>query len=332
LNKIKLIYGLTAIVITLIVFSVGIDVTEKFSDEKLPYEYSIKEIENLFFTELYNFGMQQEWVTKKKIWKNIPDSIKYYYKIKTPVELTIPEIILLFKQKFSKYKNIKVKNNEFRINSTSQLQIFSGNKLKFRVQFDYDNKIKRIRSNISFVVDKLENVSEENKKKLLEISYPCALMLTPSPITRKIVESLPAFDKDYVIIINDYTSGKLYELDPSYSKRKIKRSIANIVNDFSSSVKFFVDQNSDIFNSVMFNYIKDEFKRKRVILYKLSTLKNVSKKSEAEKLSFLQYHFNDVETKGKKVFYITADDYLKLQNYIEVYKKKGNRFVPLSKD
>lgn len=332
MNKIKLIYGLTAAVIVLILVSIGIDLAEKLSEKPPVVEYNVSQIEEMFLSELDNFGIEEEWIAKKKIWNNVPDSVKYYYKIKVPMELTIPEMLLLFEQKFEQYENIAVENEEYKINGTSQLQILSGGKLKFRAQFDYNKEIGRVRPNVSFVVGELENLSEQDKKKLLEISYPCALMLIPSPETKKIVESLSAFDKDYVILINDNLTGELYEMDSGSSKRKVRRSISNIVSNFSTSVKVFVDQKSDLFNSVLFNYVKDEFRKKKIVLYRLSTLKNVSEKSEEEKRSFLQYHFNDVESNEKKVFYITAEDYVNLQTYIEKYKKKGNKFVPLSKD
>lgn len=332
MNKIKLIYGLVAVVIVLILLNVGIDLTKKFSDEKPPLEHKKSELEKIVFTELNNFGIQENWISKKRIWQNAPDSTQYYYKITVPSELTIPEILLHIKKEFDQYQNVSIDNEEYKINGVSQLQISSNNKVKFRAHFSYDNDVKRIRPNVSFIVGNIDDLAESEKEKLFEISYPCALMLVPSKKTKKILETLPDYDKDFVILINDDVSDEFYEMDSGSSKSKIKRSIGNIVTDFSGSTRFFVDQNSDLFNSVVFNYIKDEFRRRKITLYRLSTLKNVSKKSEKEKLSFLQYHFNDVENRKKKVFYITSEDYIKLQSYIEKYKKKGNKFVPLSEN
>lgn len=332
MDKIKFIYGLVAVLITLIFLSVVFDLSDKFSDELPPVEYKKSEIADLVFEELTNFGINEEWITKKRIWNNAPDSIKYYYKIKVPIRLTIPEILLPIQKRFNELENIVVDNDEFEINGISQLQILSNNKIKFRAHFNYDKDAKRIRPNISFIVSGIEELAEIESKQLLEISYPCAIMLAPSKKTKDIIDSLSKFDKDFVVLINDNVSGDLYEMDSGFSKNKIRRSISNIVSDFKNSSKYFVDQDSDIFKSVMFSYIKDEFARKKVVLYRLSTLKNVSKKSEAEKLSFLQYHFNDVESNERKVFYITAEDYISLQPYIEKFKRMGNRFIPLSEE
>lgn len=320
------------IVITLIVFNVIIDIADKFEDDDVPVEYDTEQIKEHFFSELNNFGISEDWIKQKRIWQNAPDSIKYFYKVSVPVELTIPEIILSVRKRFSEFENVKIECEEFKINSTSQIQILSNEHIKFRVQFDYDEKIKRIRPNISFVVGSINDLSDLELKELLEISYPCALMLVPSSRSKQLIESLSNYDKDFVILINDDLSDELFELDAGATKSKIRRSINNITNEFSETSKYFVDQDSDIFKSVMFNYIKDEFGKKKIVLYRLSTLKNVSIKTDAEKMSFLQYHFNDVESKEGKIFYITAEDYISLQPYIEKFKKMGNKFVPLSEN
>ena len=332
MTKIKFIYGLAAILIALIFVNIIFDIADKFTEEKPVTEISKVELDDFFHSEISKFGIDEEWISKKRIWDKPSDSCKYYYRIKVPVQLTIPEIILELKNNFSKFKNVQVQNEEFQINGKSQFEVFSNKTVKLKAQFEYDNSLVRQRPNVSFIVSGIEDLSESSLNRLLEISYPCAITLVPGDKFTKLVSSLSKYDKDFVVLINDNISDEKYELDPSFSKRRIKRSIINIANDYKISAKFFVDQNSDLFKSLIFSYVKDEFRRKKITLYRFSTLKNVSEKSESEKLSFLQFHFNDVESRERKIFNITAEDYINLQPYIEKFKMKGNRFLPLSKD
>jgi hypothetical protein len=121
------------------------------------------------------------------------------------------------------------------------------------------------------------------------------------------------------------------KMKQEYQKKLLSGSIKNIVSAFKNAKAFIVDVKSKLFNSSIYNFVRDEFKHNSITLYPQSEFINLTGKDDSELYSKFNFFCNDTSGKNQKIFICTLSDFQKLQNQIEQFRKKGNKIVPLAK-
>jgi hypothetical protein len=118
-----------------------------------------------------------------------------------------------------------------------------------------------------------------------------------------------------------------YKLKDSYSQNRLKGSLLSIINDFSSATYFFIDDQSDLFNSSVFSYLKDELVKRKIKIVKLSNLQKLNFSEMNILISSFDTFMKNTEEGESITFLISADNYRYLLPEIKRYRKVGYEIV-----
>ena len=206
---------------------------------------------------LRSFGLLDDWIKETKSSK-----VDYTYKVKIPKDLSIPVILAGINSNFWE-SGVTINSVEKIFSGRTILEIKLEDEIKLRADFDYDRNIFRSAGTAAFILENFELSSFEDSL-LLEIPEPFSPLLIPS--TENLILSKFIIDKqkNYSLLLNDDIPELKYKLKDSYSQNRLKGSLLSIINDFSSATYFFIDDQSGLFNSSVFSYMKDELIKRKI--------------------------------------------------------------------
>ncbi len=163
---------------------------------------------------------------------------------------------------------------------------------------------------------------------LLEIPEPFSPLLIPSTENLSICKFILDKQKTYSLLLNDNIPELKYKLKVGYSKKRLKGSLLSIINDFSSATYFFIDDRSDLFNSSVFSYLKDELVKRKIKIVKLSYLEKLDF-SETDLLISSFDTFMKKTTEGERTTFLIngADKFRNLLPEIKRFRKVGYKIV-----
>jgi len=283
-------------------------------------ELSNAEIDSLFRFSLRSLGMLDDWIKESR-----SSSVGNSYKVKIPRELAIPVILAEINSNFW-YSNVEIISVEKRFSGRTILEIKSEDEIKLRADFDYHKDIFRSAGTAAFILENFELSSVEDSL-LLEIPEPFSTLLVPSTENLLLSKFILDKQKTYSLLLNDDIPELKYKLKDGYSKNRLKGSLLSIINDFSSATYFFIDDQSDLFNSAIFSYLKDELVKRKIKIVKLSYLQKLDF-SETDILisSFDTFMKNTAE--GESItFLISADKFRYLLLEIKRFRKVGYKIL-----
>lgn len=219
--KTKFVQILIGISVILLFGNIIVGITD--SEEKVPVkkELYVHEIDSLFFRSLRHFDIKNEWLQKKHI-KNKIDSVSYIFYLNLPKSITIASVI---KEINSAYFNlpVKVTSTERKNFGKTVLEIHSNNNQKLQCYLDYDKKLKREYSKISFLISDIENLDEFELEKLLKISYDYNLLSLHEENYQSLQKSINENKKESILLIDDNIDSKKYSLQPGNEKVRLKK-------------------------------------------------------------------------------------------------------------
>ena len=284
---------------------------------------SISEIDSLFLLSLHSFGIRDEWIIERK-----NPEIKASYKVKVPSDLSIPVILTEVNSNFwGTSANISSTEKDF--SGSTVLEINTEKKLQLRAEFNYDDKIQRSAGKLAFVLEGFELADSEDSL-LLEIPEPFSPLLIPSTKNLRIAKYILQKKKTFSVLLNDNIPELKYKLKSGYSNKRLKESLLSIIHDFSGASFFFIDDNSDLFISSSFNYLRDELVKRKIKFVRTSNLKKLDFENEKR----LKNTFDDFVKKmgeGESIaFLINKNGFLKLLPEIQRFRKIGYKVVHYS--
>jgi hypothetical protein len=278
------------------------------------------QIDSLFHLSLHSFGLHDSWIKKSKSSK-----IKYLYKVKIPNDLSIPVILAEINSNFWK-SGVTINSMEKIFSGRTILEIKLEEEIKLRAYFDYDKNIFRSAGKAAFILKSFE-LSGFEDSLLLEIPEPFSPLLIPS--TENLILSKFIIDKQktYSILLNDDMPELKYKLKDSYSETRLKGSLLSIINDFSSATYFFIDDQSDLFNSSVFSYLKNELVKRKIKIVKLSNIQSLDFSDIKVLISSFDNFMKNTGEGESITFLISAENYRNLIPEIKRYRKVGYKFV-----
>ena len=281
---------------------------------------SSTEIDSLFRLSLRSFGLLDDWIKETKSSK-----ADYTYKVKIPKDLSIPVILTGINSNFWE-SGFTINSVEKKFSGRTILEIKLKDEIKLRADFDYDRNIFRSVSTAAFILENFELSSFEDSL-LLEIPEPFSPLLIPS--TENLILSKFIIDKKktYSLLLNDDIPELKYKLKDNYSQNRLKGSLLSIINDFSSATYFFIDDQSDLFNSSVFSYMKDELIKRKIKIVKLSYLQKLNFNEMNLLISSFDTFMKNTEEGESITFLISAENFENLLPEIKRYRKVGYRFV-----
>jgi hypothetical protein len=214
-------------------------------------------------------------------------------------------------------------------------KIFSGrtifeiklkDEIKLRADFDYDKNIIRSAGTAAFILENFELSSFEDSL-LMEIPEPFSPLLIPSTENLILRKFITDKQKTYSILLNDDIPELKYKLKSDYSQNRLKGSLFSIINDFSSATYFFIDDQSDLFNSSVYSYLKDELVKRKIKIVKLSYLQKLNFSEINALINSFDTYLKNAEEGESITFLISADNFRNLLPEIERYRKVGYKIV-----
>ncbi|MCK9280292.1 MAG: hypothetical protein M0P71_06720 [Melioribacteraceae bacterium] len=287
------------------------------------------EVDSIFRTVLVDYAIPTEWVQEKKIKVKGEDSLKYFYTINLSPDISIPMLIKDLKKVYDKdITGMVCKETIFR--KDTEINVFSSEFLKLKAQLIPTKDLERDRNKLGFIIRDSYKLSAEEFSYLVELSYPVTFALYPEKDFLSMRDSIIKYGKNYVVIINNEIEDKEFKLSPDYGKEILKRSIATIISKFNSASGFVVSTSSDIYESTTLNFVRDEFKKRKLILFTEKDFVSFDENEIEEIKSIIKYHAENLVGNRYKTFWLSFENFKKIQNNLADLRKRGTRIVPFS--
>lgn len=309
--------------------NIAIEFFSKQDEVVIIPEISVVEIDNIFLSVLTDYNIEKEWLKRTDIDNPEFDSLKYVYNLQIPSDLPIP---IFLKDIYSGYwgKPVEIISEEVKNNGNSVLKIFSNEKLKMEIFLHLNKKISRRGGKFSFIVEGIEELSEEEFDGLVNSSIPFGLALLPSAKSISKISSILKNDKEYSVILNDDIDETKFKLDNSLRRELLRSNVRTIISSYQDAVMFLIDDNTRLYNSIVYNFIKDEFKGKGVSLSRRSKFIRLEAAEKKELFSLFNFHCNRLGKGDRQIFIVSYGNFIRLQEIIKGSKKRGHKYVPLS--
>lgn len=329
--KKKFLKYLLAFTIFLMIVNVVIELFSRspVPDDGVYHELTIRQIDSVFVDVLDQYGIESKWISSKNIEVADEDSLTKRFTVMLPSDLPIP---LIIRDVHSKIENdiTGFASEEKKIFGSTEIRIYTNEKLKLMATLIPDPQIIRDRNNITFIFRDAADLNQTDFNRFLSFPYKFSLTLIPGSSTARMADTLKNYSKEYAVLLNDEIDEDKYRIAGRDNKVLLKNSINNIIKDFSDASCFVIDEGSRLHNSVSYNFIRDEFKKRNRELIPLSEIILIDSERENELVSKFKFHCMDGSGSRQKTFLITFDNYLIIQSELELFKKKGHRIVPLS--
>jgi hypothetical protein len=318
-SVLKILFG-TALV--LVIANLAINNIEKDNNSiSTKTELSNGEIDSLFRFSLSSLGLLDDWIKESKSSK-----VGNSYKVKIPRDLSIPVILAEINSNFWE-SEVTINSVEKKFSGRTILEIRLEDEIKLRADFDYHKDIFRSAGTAAFILENFELSSFEDSL-LLEIPEPFSPLFVPSTENLSISKFILDKQKTFSLLLNDDIPELKYKLKDGYSINRLTGSLLSIINDFSSATYFFIDDRSDLYNSAIFSYLKDELVKRKIKIVKLSYLQKLNF-SETDLLisSFDTFMKNTAEGESITFLINGADKFRSLLPEIKRFRKVGYKIV-----
>lgn len=281
-------------------------------------------IDSLFLNSLKDFSLDSNWIEKKFIKDKSYDSINYVYHIKTPGDLPVTVLLQYLNKQYERYP-VDLYTEERIINRNSVLNIYSNDVLKLQAHFYTDSKAERDHTKFAFIIENYNDIDDERKEQILKSKYVLTVLSVPSKETLELKAMLNKNNKKICIEINDDINDKEYKLEKSTSKILLKEGIRRIIRDFPEADLFVIDINSSLYQSAVYNFIRDQFAEGGVRLYLKSDFISLPDDLQ-EAASLFDFHFKSGINKNGKILLIDGNTFLSLKERLNEAKMKGTKF------
>ncbi len=322
LIKKKIIYVLIAVTVFLLIVNLlmekyGNTATSPVDTDTLQ-SVSVNNIDKKFENVLSLYGIRNEWIEKRK-----KKSTGFYYKIKIPKTVLIPNLIKDLNKKFpgGEVQIISEEENNY---GNSTLKILSGSQTRLIAKFFYSKELKPAKVDIGFILYGIEDLSREELKELLRIPLHFGVVLLPDIDADDLIDEISDANKQYYLLLSEDIDDKRYELNPDFTKSVLRLHLNQIFKFYGNNKFFVIDKNSDLYQSLAFEYIAKVLKRNGKKLYFVQNFIPLKGESTGDLNSLFDFYLQNIKKNPKKIFYVNASDFQDLLNEILLFTKKGN--------
>lgn len=327
--KKKLINILVGLTVFLLVVNLIVENLSKTEQKAAKPVFSVQESENRLFATLNNYGILQEWI--KVVKRDYPeqDSLDHYIKVKIPEDLVLPQFIHDFKKAFPDSVNVITEEQEK--HGTTLLSVASGDFILLRTLLKYAKNITRPYCSFSFNIVLPEDSKERGIEDLLKNPYPCSVCDVPSFNNLDFRKVLSSNDKELVLILDDNIVDNRFKLSGVTSRQRLKGAVAAIVKNYGAQSYYLIDNNSELVRSSSYDFIKNEFESRGVQLNPMNSLTDFRSKPFDEIHSLIKFYSSSTPSNESVSFLFNYDDYLRLEEFLKQFKKKGHTVTRLSR-
>jgi len=329
-TKKNLIKYLLLFALLLLIVNVVLDLLKPKITKPDAKELTRAQIENTFWKVLDEYGIDAVWVKKKKYKQADEDSINAQFFVTLPADVPIPYIIRDINNVIEKDITGFV-SKEIQIFGTTEIRVYTNELLKLKATLTPDSKLTRQKNEYSFVISDGFDLNDQQFSSFLNFNYPLATVVVPDPDAILKADSLQHFSKEFILLLNDDIDESKMKLVQEYQKELLRSSIRNILASFGKAKFVAVEEKGVLFNSPIYNFVRDEFKKRKFTVFPLSEFIRLETDDEQELISKFKFYSEDTTASRQKVFYLPFDSFGKILPYLAKYKKRGSKIVPVSK-
>lgn len=322
--KKKTIYILVVLSVLLLFANVVLNIVNKPEPQIAKAETDAAEIDSLFVHAIYKFNLDSSWITQVPINSSQYDSLRNVYRIKLPGDLRPATILLELKNAFQNYP-VDLISDEKVVNATTTLNILSNDKLKLQSAISVETELERPHTKLSFIITNYEELNQSRKESLFYSMIPYSILLVPSIETDSTIIKLNDYKKSYSLFIDDDIDEDKYKLASDFSKTRLKEAVRYLSRNYSMADLFIVNDKSSIFNSAIFNFIRDEFTSREVKLYRLNDFISLPDNYD-EALSLLKFYLESGVGEKGKIIVTNANIFYESNEILLEAKKRGTKF------
>ncbi len=286
-------------------------------------EISGTDINKIFINSVFDFGIKSEWIKIEKKNDKSSDSLISQYTVKVPRDLPISQIIQELYSNFYS-DNLRIVCHEITIGGLNTLSIFSNDRIRLKSIFQYDDVIKRNAGNIALIISDLDGLNESNISKIILSPEVFTAALIPSTKDTELADSLYSNRKQYAVLINDDINDMDFKLQPNFPQDRLENAIRAIIGAYPKSLFFIFDENSRLYKSKSFSFIKNQLDKRGIkIVLSSSLISLTNTKNENERTSIAHKTDNGSQISIE----IPSDAYFTLKPNIYGLIKVGYKFV-----
>lgn len=317
----KLFKILLIVFITLVVIKISLDyyiknlenITEKESITK-------EEINEIFISSLRNFD-----ITEKMIVKNLKNDLDYY-KVNYYSDVVIEQILLEIERNFSN-KNVEIKSKDSIQNKLTVCKIFSNEKLVLVSYLIQADSLYRNKGNLVFLIK--TNNPNEIENDILQSPEPLSFLIVPGKSFQRGLRLIKENNKNYFILINDEIKDLIYKISNNYSKLQIKNTIYIILKTFEHSNRIFIQNDNQWLEQQTLEIILYELKRNKIEPIFTNSFIDLTNEDNTI-IEEVNHEIMTIKSDGKKIFIITANQYINLSKIFPSLRKTGYKIVNVS--
>jgi len=310
--------------IAIILLAANLIASKLLNKEYVPSvnEITVDEINQKFLSAVYDFGIEKQWVHIKKVHDSTSDSLINMYSIEVPKDLPVAEILQeIFSAFYS--ENVQMVCHEKSMGGSNDITIYSNERAKLKALFEYSNDIKRNAGDIALIITGLDNLNENEVSKIIMAPENFTAAIVPSKKDTQLADSLYSNRKQYVILLNDDISDMDFKLQSNFPDDRLGNAIRSIIVNYSRALFFVVDDNSKLYKSKAFIFIKNELQKRNIRIVLESSFAHIE--GNAEK--FLRQFAHQIDGGKQILLELRAEDYLTVKPEIYALIKVGYKFV-----
>ncbi len=281
---------------------------------------SFSEADSLFKQALKNYDITEKFFSIRKSKKNPTDSL---YSVRVYSDVPISLLLLELENLFST-TTAEIKSQEESINGKTITKIIIDDKTILTAEFVGDKNITREKGRIGFVVSNLD-FSVDNSP-ILNTPEQITFLITPSESSKRFITKILSAGKRYALLLNDEIEDLNYKLHESYPVRRNKKSFENLFKHFPSAAFIAVDDNSDLFDSSIKDFLLKELEWRKAFYIKLSRFDLLNSYSLNSENAFSEM-IKSMNKNETRIILIDSKSFTELLPVIPSYRKIGYKFV-----
>jgi len=326
----KLISILFAIALVLILTDIIIDKIDADKPKVKLNEVSSKQLEERLFTALNNYGIKENWIEKRNFKNHPGDSLTYRFFITLPGDLPHLEVLREFFS-LNPETDVKIRAREEKQDTRTLLKVSVNDEQKLEATFRTIPDTLRNYPTLTFLITKMSELSREQSEHLLAMPYSTGICIPPTPDGDVLRERAKFYNKQFFVMINDQLQ-EPYILEPDETKSELNKAIQKITTEYKGATGFIIDNNSELYNSVIFSFLRDRFAEKNCVLYSMARYKKLDSESIDDLLSRIYFYAKSSGPDEKKLFLIPAEKFHNIIDDINKLRKFGYKLLvhPLS--
>lgn len=295
----------------------------------LPYPgqslLSAGEINSLFEDAVCEFGVEKSWIERKPIGTDQSGEATFNYNVKVTADLPVTLILNELNRRFLEH-GLKITAKEMRKEKTTSIKILREKNVMLQADFVTDPAAVRSAATIGFIIKDVEKLSDKDFAEFLSLPENYTIVLSPSEKSEKAAKEIVSQNKEYIVLLGDKIDEVRFRFDDDYSDKRLNTSVRSILGAFGNSKLYLVDDASDLYKSRQYLVVKTAFEKRKLNLVPLNTFTELKSREDKDLESMFRYYCES-SASGERILLVTAKNFLELKEDVDLYRKKGCKFV-----